>query len=152
MKTTIGDLALGRGLLPLKRLLGAAFICATTSIFIMSPSPVHASGGVRSAVEVQLPMLDVELFDAPGQTRKSVRSIPGTEFPGEVEYIETELAAGRMHHIRLDGESRDYWVDGNEVWITAYDGVIQVFCDADQSRALGNTGRGAGGRSTCREK
>ncbi|WP_168184922.1 hypothetical protein [Thalassospira sp. MCCC 1A01428] len=152
MKIKIAVLARGRGPSYLKMLLGAAFVCVTMSTLIILPSQVHASGGVRSTVEVQLPMLDVELFDTPGQTRKSVKSIPGTEFPAEVEYIETEMAAGRMHHIRLDGESRDYWVDGNEVWITAYDGVIEVFCDADQSRALGNTGRGAGGRSTCRKK
>ncbi|AUG51401.1 hypothetical protein [Thalassospira marina] len=132
-------------------LLGAALIFAVAVIW-HAGTPAYAAGSVRSAVEVQLPMLDVDLYDAPGRDRKMIKSIPGAEFPAEVEYIGTEITAGRMHHIRLESQPGDYWVDGNEVWISAYDGEIEVFCDADQSRALGNTGRGAGGRSTCRAK
>lgn len=149
-KSVTGVLPVGR----LRRagmLLGAALVCFAGGVW--APAlPAHAAGNVRSAVEVQMPMLDVDLYDAPGRDRKMVKSIPGTEFPAEVEYIGTDISAGRMHHIRFANQPGDFWVDGNEVWISAYDGVIEVFCDADQTRALGNTGRGAGGRSTCRKK
>ncbi len=130
---------------------GVAVACFVGGVLTLS-APSHAAGSVRSAVEVQMPMLDVDLYDAPGRNRKTVKSIPGSEFPAEVEYISTDISAGRMHHIRLENQPGDFWVDGTEVWISAYDGVIEVFCDADQTRAMGNTGRGAGGRSTCRKK
>ncbi|OKH86528.1 hypothetical protein [Thalassospira sp. TSL5-1] len=149
-KSVTGFLPGGR-VLRAKMKFGAAVACFVGGIFCLSV-PAYAAGSVRSAVEVQMPMLDVDLYDAPGRNRNMVKSIPGSEFPAEVEYIGTEVSAGRMHHIRLDNQPGDYWVDGNEVWISAYDGVIEVFCDADVTRALGNTGRGAGGRSTCRKK
>lgn len=115
-------------------------------------SMVQAKDGVISAVEVQIPELEVELFDSSDAKREIVRTIAGTEFPAKVKYLDTRLDAGRMHHIELVEDGKDYWVDGNEVWVLAFDGEIELFCDAEQSTALAQSGRGVGGRSSCKSK
>ncbi len=114
-----------------------------------SRTPAFAEDFVHSRVEIKHPQYDIELFSGPGSQDPISRVVKSEEFPETVQYFGTSTVAGRMHHIRFDGDPNDYWVAGDRVLIKAESSKVKITCDASQSTAMGNVGRGVGSEVVC---
>lgn len=109
-----------------------------------------AASPVQSAVTIRHPDDTIQLYAGPGMDDPLIREIPAGEFPKTVAYFGTQMAGGRVHHIRLDGDKTDYWVLGDQIDIAADRVVLSVTCEAGSERARGALGRGAGAQVVCK--
>lgn len=117
---------------------------------MVAVSSVQASERLTDAV-LLIPELDVSLYAAPERGQEPVKKLSSEDFPDQVWHLETITRSGRMHHIRLEQESRGLWVKGTQLMLPGVEGTIKIDCEPDQLVATGYTGRGVGGRTSCKK-
>ncbi|MCH2273101.1 MULTISPECIES: hypothetical protein [Thalassospira] len=133
----------------LQRVILHLALLGTVLLLHAGENPVSAADFVLSKAEVKYPKYKVELYAGPGAQDPVLGERKGDQFPEIVQYFGTSTVAGRMHHIRFEGDSKDYWVAGDQVLIEAESSKVRITCDASQATATGNLGRGAGTEVIC---
>ncbi|WP_339858608.1 hypothetical protein [Thalassospira alkalitolerans] len=130
------------------------FICfvilLAVLIFDVGRNHSYAADFVVSKAEIKHPKYKVELYAGPGAQDPVLGARNSDQFPKVVQYFGTSTVAGRMHHIRFEGDPNDYWVAGDQVLIEAENSKVEITCDASQATATGNLGRGAGTEVVCK--
>jgi len=133
----------------LQRVILHLALLAATLFLYAGENPVASADFVLSKAEVKYPKYKVELYAGPGAQDPVLDERRGDQFPEIVQYFGTSTVAGRMHHIRFEGDPKDYWVAGDQVLIEAESSKVKITCDASQATATGNLGRGVGTEVVC---